>query len=290
MDTELLKTFLEIEKTRQFGRAAENLYLTPAAISARIRQLEGLVGLPLFVRERNEVRLTPSGEHLKPYAENILRSWNEALQESPVAGSLPQHLSIGGTPNLWDFVLQDYLHRVHRSYPDLALRAECHDSTFLTSQLQARQLDMVVLFDPIKLRGLARERLMDINLIMISTDSNVDFDSAWRHNYVQVDWGAKFGVQHAGILPKFDLPKLYTSTGRFALDFLLSHGGTVYLPESLARSYLDVGKFHSVEGAPRINQSVYLTYLQDSVKRPLMQDVIDLLVNATLGAASTLNP
>ena len=40
MDIDLLKTFLEVNKTRHFGRAADNLYLTPAAVSARVRQLE----------------------------------------------------------------------------------------------------------------------------------------------------------------------------------------------------------------------------------------------------------
>ena len=33
VDTELLKTFLEVSKTRHFGRAAESLYLTQSAVS-----------------------------------------------------------------------------------------------------------------------------------------------------------------------------------------------------------------------------------------------------------------
>ncbi|WP_082880488.1 MULTISPECIES: LysR family transcriptional regulator [unclassified Oleiphilus] len=39
MDIELLRTFLEVKNTRHFGKAAENLYLTQAAVSARIKQL-----------------------------------------------------------------------------------------------------------------------------------------------------------------------------------------------------------------------------------------------------------
>lgn len=44
MDTELLKTFLEVSRTRHFGRAAESLYLTQSAVSFRIRQLENQLG------------------------------------------------------------------------------------------------------------------------------------------------------------------------------------------------------------------------------------------------------
>ena len=40
LDTDLLKTFLEVTKTRHFGRAAEHLFLTQSAVSFRVRQLE----------------------------------------------------------------------------------------------------------------------------------------------------------------------------------------------------------------------------------------------------------
>lgn len=62
MDTELLKTFLEVSRTRHFGRAAESLYLTQSAVSFRIRQLENQLGVNLFTRHRNNIRLTAAGE------------------------------------------------------------------------------------------------------------------------------------------------------------------------------------------------------------------------------------
>jgi len=37
VDIELLKTFLEVNRTRHFGKAAEHLFLTQSAVSARIR-------------------------------------------------------------------------------------------------------------------------------------------------------------------------------------------------------------------------------------------------------------
>ena len=70
MDTDLLKTFMEVSRTRHFGRAAENLYLTQSAVSFRVRQLEGLLGVELFSRQRNNIQLTPAGEKLIPLAES----------------------------------------------------------------------------------------------------------------------------------------------------------------------------------------------------------------------------
>ena len=74
MNTDLLRTFLEVAKTRHFGDAADNLYLTQSAVSSRIKQLESALGVRIFTRQRNNILLTPAGERLLPHAENLLAS------------------------------------------------------------------------------------------------------------------------------------------------------------------------------------------------------------------------
>ena len=48
MDIRFLTTFIEVAKTRHFGKAAENLYLTQSAVSARIKLLEEYFHTTLF--------------------------------------------------------------------------------------------------------------------------------------------------------------------------------------------------------------------------------------------------
>lgn len=81
MDTELLRTFLEVQKTRHFGKAAEQLFLTQSAVSFRIRQLEQQLGVVLFHRHRNNIQLTSAGEQLVNPAEQILRQVQQARQQ-----------------------------------------------------------------------------------------------------------------------------------------------------------------------------------------------------------------
>jgi DNA-binding transcriptional LysR family regulator len=109
MDTELLKTFLEVNRTRHFGRAAEHLCLTQSAVSGRIRQLEEMLGTALFVRARNNLRLTAHGERLVPYAETILTAWTRVKQDLAVADEAAVVLSVGGLASLWDILLTDWL-------------------------------------------------------------------------------------------------------------------------------------------------------------------------------------
>ncbi len=122
MDTELLKTFLEVSRTRHFGRAAESLYLTQSAVSFRIRQLENQLGANLFTRHRNNIRLTPAGERLLPYAESLMNTWQLAKKE--VVRSL-QHteLSIGATASLWEAYLTPWLQALYQQREALQLEA-----------------------------------------------------------------------------------------------------------------------------------------------------------------------
>ena len=54
MDIRVFKTFLQVAKTKHFGHAAENLFITQAAVSARIKQLEEFYDSTLFIRDKND--------------------------------------------------------------------------------------------------------------------------------------------------------------------------------------------------------------------------------------------
>ena len=97
MSSDLLRTFLEVAKTRHFCHAAENLYLTQLAVSSRIKQLESGIGVPVFTRQRNNILLTTAGEPLLPHAENLLASWQLAVQEVGIPAKKNAQFSIGGT-------------------------------------------------------------------------------------------------------------------------------------------------------------------------------------------------
>jgi DNA-binding transcriptional LysR family regulator len=108
MDIQLLKTFLEVYRTRHFGRAADNLYLSQSAVSARIRLLEEELGVSVFTRDRNNIQLTVAGQKLLRYAESISTAWNRARQEMAMGEGGPEPLAVGAVPSLWDIALQDW--------------------------------------------------------------------------------------------------------------------------------------------------------------------------------------
>ena len=53
-------------KEGSFKAAAKHLFVTPAAISQQIRQLEEFLGTDLFVRQHRKILLTAEGDYCLP--------------------------------------------------------------------------------------------------------------------------------------------------------------------------------------------------------------------------------
>jgi DNA-binding transcriptional LysR family regulator len=66
-----LKVFRAVAKHLSFRKAAEELYLSQPAVSLQIKALEEEVGLHLFDRSGSRIRLTPAGDALLQYANQL---------------------------------------------------------------------------------------------------------------------------------------------------------------------------------------------------------------------------
>ena len=169
MDTDLLKTFIEVCNTRHFGKAAENLYVTQAAVSSRIRQLESRLGVELFSRLRNNLKLTAAGERLLPHAEAVLTTWQRAFQEVAIHHQQSIQLALGGSPNVWDLMLQNSLYELKISNPEIAIRAEVLSHSIVARQLLERSLDLALVFDAPKVEELKTVKILQMPLELVAT-------------------------------------------------------------------------------------------------------------------------
>lgn len=277
MDTELLKTFMEVSRTRHFGKAAENLYLTQSAVSFRIRQLEGLLGVELFVRQRNNIQLTPAGERLIPLAEHSVQLEQRIRQEIAAMTGQQQQLSVGATPTLWEAWLQAHLADYLETLPDIALTALSHSSSNLVRQLIERTLDLAFVLDAPKVDELTTIEVKRMPLYLIAAKQYEQWQQALSENYVLVDWGASFQLQHAQEVKQELLPALRTNTGNIALDYIMQHQGAAYLPLSLVQSAIDNDKLFVVKGAPVLTRSIYASFHNTSGREELINTVLDLI-------------
>ena len=81
-----LRSFVAVAVELNFGRAADQLYLSQPALSRQIRALEQLVGCQLLRRSTHRVELTLAGEALLDRARRLLRDVDEAISVTQSVG------------------------------------------------------------------------------------------------------------------------------------------------------------------------------------------------------------
>jgi epsilon-lactone hydrolase len=90
-----LRSFVAVAEELNFGRAAEQLYLSQPALSRQIRALEQFVGVELLRRSTHQVELTLAGEALLDRARSILRGVDEAVSVTQSVGGELVGRSVG---------------------------------------------------------------------------------------------------------------------------------------------------------------------------------------------------
>ncbi|WP_343562392.1 LysR family transcriptional regulator [Kiloniella sp. b19] len=100
MDLRQLELLCALAEQRHFGRAAKVCHISQPAFSARIRQLESELGVPIVLRERSFQGLTPEGEMVVAAAQRILAESRNLKQKLSMVGKgLVGHLRIGVIPS-----------------------------------------------------------------------------------------------------------------------------------------------------------------------------------------------
>jgi LysR family transcriptional regulator for metE and metH len=125
--------------------ASERLHLTPSALSHQLRQVEAIVGLPLFRRERKAMRLTPAGEIIFELAVRALTAITDVEDR---LGHLRR--GVGGTIRVCTHCYTGYhwLPAVMRSFraahPEVEVRVAA-DATYRPFEaLAEREIDLVI--------------------------------------------------------------------------------------------------------------------------------------------------
>lgn len=70
------KVFIATVEHMNFRRAADELSLTPSAVSHCISNMEEELGFPLFIRKKNKITLTSNAEYMIPYVRQLINSEN----------------------------------------------------------------------------------------------------------------------------------------------------------------------------------------------------------------------
>src|ERR1700677_4028058 len=142
-DPQLLATFLAVEQTGSFTRAAARLGLQQPTVSQHIRKLEEQVGRTLVLRDTHSVSLTADGEAMTGFARNILAASEQAT--AYFRGPRPRgRLRIGISDDLALTRLPQILRDFRRDNPLVDFDLRVDQSGLLHQRLERDKLDVFI--------------------------------------------------------------------------------------------------------------------------------------------------
>ena len=143
-----LRIFAAAARHQSFGKAAEELHLTPPAVSMQIRELEEQAGLPLFDRTGRSVSLTVVGEYLLVYVRKVLATLKDA--EDAIAkfrGLKGGRLTVGMVSTA-SYFMPRLLARFREEHPEVEVRLAVGNRERLVAMMQAGEVDLAFMGRP----------------------------------------------------------------------------------------------------------------------------------------------
>lgn len=143
LDTESLGMLIAIVDSGGFTAAAERVGRTQSAVSARIAQLEGNLGVRLLERSRRGISLTETGERLVAHARRLLAFESEALAD--LKGGTPEgSVRLGMPDDYVDAYFTPTIARFAAAYPRVEISIRCDLSKNLEPEVERGLLDVAL--------------------------------------------------------------------------------------------------------------------------------------------------
>ena len=251
-----LSGFVEIARQRRLGRAANELFITQPALTARIQRLEAELGVPLFLRTPAGMRLTDPGQAFLPYARRALDAIDEGRRVvAELAAGTAGHLAIGAAPAVGTYVLPPLLKRFADAHPNVRLIVRTGHSEEILGMVLGDDVEiglvralrhpaiastplyedsLVLVANPshpfARRRSIQAEELADVELIL--------FDRASSYRDLTAAFLRDAGVTPAGLMEVDNID---------ATKKMIEQGlGVALLPQTAVRAELDDGTLRAV--------------------------------------------
>lgn len=283
-----LRAFEAAARHRSFVAAADELNVTPSAISQQVKALEDYLGLPLFVRGKSGVAPTPAA--LEAYADirDGLSQLGRGFARLRGAGS-KRTVTLTVMPSLAAKWLLPRIERFQDAHPDIELRL---DTTGRLVDFASEGVDLGIRLGLGGYPGLVCERWLEESLIPVCSpslvpkerpmtlddlaqlplihDTTIDFDPAYP------DWRSWFRAR--GMAMPERTRDLRLNSSLLAIQAAVDGLGVLLARSALVDADLQAGRLvQPVAGIAPTRCAYYVVRLPDATERPAVQAVRDWL-------------
>ncbi|WP_025739423.1 LysR family transcriptional regulator [Aquimarina pacifica] len=135
--------FLAVAEELHFRKAAERLYISQPGLSRQIKQMEEIIGVELFLRDKRKVTLTNAGVYLKNELDYIFNHIDFTLKQTRLIDQGSEgEIRVGFLGSAMQTILPELLVNVNKEYPNLQFSLEEMSNYLQVDAVQKDQLDI----------------------------------------------------------------------------------------------------------------------------------------------------
>jgi DNA-binding transcriptional LysR family regulator len=290
MELRQLEYFIAVASEMNFSRAAQQVHVVQSALSTSVSKLEKELGVELFDRSRQQIKMTPAGELFREHARRVIRTARLAKDSiSDYRGELSGTIDLGSLVSYGALDVPKVLGEFHRAYPfvRIRLRHRGAGSMAFLSAIADGSLDLAFVSAPDRFpAGIDMRILSEEPMVFVCRP---DHHLAHRDHVgitelaeeELIGFPAEYGLRRlvdeaftaAGITAR--------TTYEVAVDYAISvrlvrHGlGTIFMPASEARRFPGL---RAVAVRPAMVWTIYLASAGQAQIGPAAAKLAELLL------------
>ncbi len=144
-----LRYVVTLARERHFGRAAERCHVSQPTLSVAVKKLEDELGIPLFERSKNSIRVTETGKRIIEQAQRVLDQVG-VIRDMAQDGKnqLNAPLKVGAIYTIGPYLFPHLLPELRRAAPEMPLYIEENYTATLRQKLRQSELDAIIIALP----------------------------------------------------------------------------------------------------------------------------------------------
>ncbi|MCR5654392.1 MAG: LysR family transcriptional regulator [Lachnospiraceae bacterium] len=139
-----LKLFLEVYKTMNITKAAENVNMTQPTVTRAIQELEEHYGMKFFDRINRRLSATEAGNKFYSYAGKTIEAF-EHMESSMSEWHQKEVIRIGATISIGSVLIPQIVNTFKKRHPDVLIKISVDNCEHLQQLLYDNQLDFALL-------------------------------------------------------------------------------------------------------------------------------------------------
>ncbi len=141
-----LRVFYTVAKRLNFTKAAEALYITQPAVTKHIKEIESYFKVKLFDRNGTKIKLTPAGETLLHYAEQLFAIYqNLEFDLDAFTQRKSGTLRIGASTTAAQYLLPPILAAFHHKFETVKVQLVTGNTELIETALQQKTIDLGII-------------------------------------------------------------------------------------------------------------------------------------------------